>query len=171
MPCCSMISCLYMYTWHNKFSMQGVLRHLEGISLAGFQAELLNFEAFGHMAELRILILDRVKTDSMLPGCHIPRLAMLSWRSAGGRSLPIALQAVTSAAVLYISENCELERLPADWQASTSSLRVHSNRGTFSSLCDVASCLAFQPVIDVAWLHLRTLLALFRGQTCMYACR
>ena len=68
------------------------------------------------MPELRTLILDGVKAESRVCGIQIPRLAMLSWRGAHGPSLPFALEAVKSAAVLDISGSNELERLPAALQ-------------------------------------------------------
>ena len=96
--------------------MQGNLAHVEGISLTGVRAELITSEALGRMPQLRILILDGVKTDSMLSGFHLPRLAMLSWRGAHGPSLPIGFEGIVSATILNVSRNDELERLP-DLQA------------------------------------------------------
>ena len=90
---------------------------MEGISFQGMQADSDNFEALGRMPQLRILILDGVKTDSLLSGVQLPSLAMLSWRDASGPSLPFALEAIESAAVLDIAGNVALERLPADLQA------------------------------------------------------
>ena len=103
--------------------MQGVLRHLDSISLAGYKAGSLGFEALRHMPGLQILILDGVKSANMLSGFQIPNLAMLSWQGASGRSLPVDLQAAKSAAVLDISGSDELVRLPTDRQASTFLIR------------------------------------------------
>ena len=97
--------------------MQGMLKGVEGISLAGLRVDSAMAEALSCMPDLRILILDGVKLDGVLSGAQLPRLAMLSWRDAGGPVLPFALEAVKSAAVLDISGNGELERLPADLQA------------------------------------------------------
>ena len=69
------------------------------------------------MPQLRILVLYGVIIHSMLSGCHLPRLAMLSWRDACKSILHIALETVKSAAVLDISGNNMLERLPESLQA------------------------------------------------------
>ena len=97
---------------------------MEGISFRGMQVDSSTFEALGRMPQLRILILDGVKPDKMLSGVRLPSLAMLSWRgifiwNGFGPSLPCALEAVESLAVLDISKN-SAEQLPADLQARPS---------------------------------------------------
>lgn len=126
------------YTLISCHSAQGTLIHLQGISLSGSRA--VDFEAFGRMPSLRILVLDGVKMGdvlssfdlphlamsswrgfnphNMLFGFHLPYLAMLSWRDAGGVSLPFALETVRQAAVLDISRSEELlKRLPLSPEA------------------------------------------------------
>ena len=90
---------------------------MEGISFQGMRADSANLGAPNRMPQLRILILDNVKTDSMLSGIQFPSLAMLSWRGAFGPSLPCAVEAIESGAVLDVSWNVGLERLPAALQA------------------------------------------------------
>ena len=89
---------------------------MEGISVAGLQADALDVKALSRMPRLRILVLDGAKVDDTLSGFRIPRLAMLSWRGAGARSLPFALETVKSAAVLDIAGG-SIERLPENLQA------------------------------------------------------
>ena len=98
-------------------SMQGKLNGVEGISLTGLRVDSAMVAALSCMPDLRILILDGIKFDGVLSGAHLPQLAMLSWRDAGGPLLPFSFKAVKSAAVLDISDNNELERIPADLQA------------------------------------------------------
>ena len=97
--------------------IQGTLALVEGISLAGLTVDSIILEALSRMPQLRILILDGVKTDMTLSGVRLPRLAMLSWRDAGTPLLPFALEMVEEAAVVDISWNEELERLPNNLQA------------------------------------------------------
>ena len=105
----------------NCYLHQGTLAQVEGISFQDFHRDLPDLpEALRRMPNLRILILDGVQIDNMesvLSGFQLPRLAMLSWRDAGGPSLPIALEAIPSAVVIDIAGSLELERLPADLQA------------------------------------------------------
>ena len=90
---------------------------MEGVSLPGFQAECKTIEALRRMPQLRVLILDGAKMDIMLSGFQMPQLALLSWQDADASLLPFALETVKSVAVLDISGNVKLERLPADMQA------------------------------------------------------
>ena len=109
---------------------------MEGISVAGLQADSLPLEALSRMPRLRVLVMDGVQTDSMLSGFHLPRLAMLSWRNAGGLMLPVALEAIMSAAVLDISGG-DVQRLPDNLEARLILLALHSlpvlDRPTFSA--------------------------------------
>ena len=84
--------------------VQGELAFLEGISLAGLRAEVLNFQALSRMPQLRILILDGIKTQHILSSLHLPRLAMLSWQDFDQPSVPFAFNTMKSAAVLGISD-------------------------------------------------------------------
>lgn len=97
--------------------IQGVLADVEGISLQGLQLHSASFEALGRMSNLRILILDDVKTNSVLSGFKLPRLAMLSWWGAPGRLLPFAVRTIQTVAVLDIWRSSKLERLPSNMQA------------------------------------------------------
>ena len=69
------------------------------------------------MPKLRILIMDGFQRDVALSGHQLPRLAMLSWRDASACLLPFNFKTFRSAAVLDVSGNAALERLPADLQA------------------------------------------------------
>ena len=90
---------------------------MEGISLAGLRADSTTLKALSRAENLRILILDYVEMNRVVSGFHIPQLAMLSWRNAGGVSLPFALEIVKSASVLNISGSYELERMPTNLEA------------------------------------------------------
>ena len=52
-----------VYLKHRAMCTQGALASVEGISLQGLQAGSVGFEALSRMPELRILILDGVRTD------------------------------------------------------------------------------------------------------------
>ena len=133
-----LVSCFRVMckSWHNSVSpagrpsqsqqdslifsatcIQGIAADVEGVSLQGLQLHSTSFEALSRMPKLRILILDDVKTNVLLSGFKLPRLAMLSWRGARGRSLPFALRTIQTAAVLDIWRSSELERLPSNMQA------------------------------------------------------
>ena len=117
-----------------------MLTCVEGISFAGLQAESDIFKAYSRTPMLRILVLDDFKTKgalfgfqqprlayvswrfglrvhSMLLGFRLSHMAMLSWQNAHGGSLPLALKTIESAAVLNISGNNKLKRLPANLKA------------------------------------------------------
>ena len=100
-----------------NIGIQGELACVQGIALTGLRADSTAFEALGRMSQLRILVLDGVKMESVLSGFHIPRLAMLSWRDASEPSLPFSLDIIRSAAVLDLSGRSGLDKLPADLQA------------------------------------------------------
>ena len=91
----------------NATCIQGSLAYVEGISLLGLRAASTDLKALGRMPQLRILILDGAMTDSTLSGFLIPRLALLSWRVAGGPPLPFASDTVKAAAVLDFSRDEE----------------------------------------------------------------
>ena len=106
--------------------MQGTLTHVQGVSLPGLQADLARFEAISRMTQLHILVLDGVKMQhEPLSGFQLPHLAMFSLRCAHGPSLPFALEAIESAAVLDISERKELESLPAELRVWNPSVVLH----------------------------------------------
>ena len=89
--------------------------------MPGSQADARVLEGLSRMPELRILNLDAVKAGNMPSELQLPRLAMLSWRDAGGPLLPFNLQSIESAAVLDMSSRGRpeeaLERLPDNLQA------------------------------------------------------
>ena len=104
--------------------IQGSLEHVEGLLLSGLQEDSAKFEALGRMPQLRILIMDGVKTSNVLSGLHLPRLAMLSWRDAHGSTLPFDAKVAKAAAVLDISNSKSDEsslftigRVAAEFQA------------------------------------------------------
>ena len=66
------------------------------------------------MPQLRILFLHGV--DCTLFNCHLPCLAMLSWRCIAGPLLPFNLEALQSVAVLDIAGS-DLERAPSNLKA------------------------------------------------------
>ena len=64
--------------------------------------------------------LDGMPNAAGLTGWELPRLAMLSWRGSGGRTLPLDCQTIKNAAELDVSHSGELTSLPSSLQARSS---------------------------------------------------